>query len=244
MATSRYLTPSKLGLLALISIYVDGVVPTSSTIPILSFIVSHLLPVSKTESSSLSQKKVIELQDFENATLSHPSGIPGRTVWDLFLKKLWEIDCLDALHAFFDSLGDLIPKSREELLRDTENGIVRESSQMQLSRNSPLGAFVRKARLEFTRLQLDDGIVLWKSFVVYRRPTLATWRRRNPAASKLSLDVNLVSFKDEGEFSNALYGDIDTLDPKNASISTIDLEGLLEFQIGHMQSRLSPWCKS
>lgn len=236
MATSRYLTPSKLGLLALTSIYVNGIVPTSSTIPVLSFIVSHLLPTDKTQPSSFRHKTIIDLQDFENATLAHPSGIPGRTVWDLLLKKLWEIDCLDALHAFFDSLGDLVLRSREELLRDAENGVVRETSQMQLSRNSPLGAFVRKARLEFTRLQLDDGIVLWKSFVVYRRPTLATWRRRNPAAGNLGLDVNLVSFKDNGGLSNALYGDINTVDVKHATFSTTDLEGLLEFQVGHMQS--------
>src|SRR5579871_1024291 len=99
---ARYLTPAKIGLLALIELYTDAVVPTTSVISILSFTISHLLPSSFPKQQSDShgtgeaqntQNLIISIQDFENLLRVHPSasGLPGRSLWDLFLKKLWDI---------------------------------------------------------------------------------------------------------------------------------------------------------
>ncbi len=239
---SRYLTSSKIGLLALISLYCDSVVPSTATIPVLSFLVSHLLPISvatsSKDSSITARSFVISIEDFQKATIILVSGIPGRTIWDLLLKKLWEINSLDALNVFFDSLSLLLEKTREEQQKDVEYGIVPESNRILLSRVSPLGAFVRRAQLEFTRLQIHDSITLWKSFVKYREPTLPLWRKRNPTAGKntfdTNLEVNIAGLEDR--LTEVAYGGLDDSNRKEAAISTDDVEKLLEYQVDQMQS--------
>ena len=239
---SRYLTPSKIGLLALVTLYTESVVPIAASIPVLSFAVSHLLP-GKTTTLSLEpfgsdRLSILSLEGFQKATMTHASGIPGRTVWDLLLKKLWEINSFDALHVFFDSLSSLLQKTREELQRDTESGVPQVHGRVLLSRSSPFGTFVRRAQLEFTRLQLHDGIILWKSFVKYREPTLSMWKRRNPAVVTTTFDANLVDgdFNLKHKVTRMLYGDLADADRREASVSTEDVEKLLEFQIDQMQS--------
>lgn len=248
---SRYLTPSKIGLLALIQLYVDSMVPTTATIPILSFMVSHLLrKQSGRDTPSIGRSPIITIDEFQSALISHASAIPGRTLWDLFLKNLWTIDSFDALHVFFDGLNILLTKSREELQQEADEGAAPQptsAEQILLARSSPLGIFVRRAQLEFTRLPLHDGIQLWKYFVVYREPTLATWRKRNPGAGKTSFDANLRVGFGGGKIGELLYGDLGRgvgsgnggLGPAVASAD--DAERLMEFQIDQMQSKETTW---
>ncbi|KAL8733624.1 MAG: hypothetical protein Q9166_002034 [cf. Caloplaca sp. 2 TL-2023] len=243
---SRYLTPSKISLLALITLYSDGVVPSSATIPILSFLVSYLLPVhSKTsrKDHEISQDGfTISIEQLQKATISYTSAIPGRTIWDLLLKHLWTINSLDALHAFFNGLPLLLEKPLDEITDDEDDIEHSRPKRMLLSRNSPLGAFVRRSQLEFTRLQFHDGISLWKSLIVYRAPTLAVWARRNPAAGPQSLDSNLQagSINAYGTIADLIYGDVtanvrkDGL-LKDGNTSTEDMEKLLEHQVSRMQ---------
>lgn len=239
---SRYLTPSKIGLLALISLYTDSVVATASTIPILSFIVSHILPLNASSAqigaTQVDRNVIISVDDFQNATITHASGIPGRTVWDLLLKRLWEINSFDALHMFFDNLSSLVVKTREEQQKDAENGGTPVIDRMLLSRTSPLGVFVRRAQLEFTRLQFHDTMILWKSYIAYREPTLPMWKKRNAAASKTSFDANLhgngLGWQDG--LTEVLYGDLQEGGGQDGSVSTDDVERLLEFQVDGMQS--------
>ena len=241
---TRFLTPSKIAVLASISLYAESLVPNVATIPVLSFIVACLLPPRERSRGRLlsdtdeSINTVITIEEFQKATIRHASAIPGRTLWDLLLKKLWEINSLDVMHVFFDSLTLLISKSTEEQQRDTSGNVMLFQKQIQFSRNSLLGTFIRRAQLEFTRLQLHDGIMLWKKFVTYRSSTLSIWRRRNPAAGKFSFDTNLVDVqleKEEKLFS-ILYGDPENYEDPESAVSTEDIEKLLEFQRDRMQS--------
>ena len=241
---SRYLTPSKIGLLALISLYAESVVPSTATIPVLSFIVSHLLPVeflsSRNDTELPGRSFIITIDSFQKAMITHPSGIPGRTLWDLLLKKLWEINSFDALHVFFDALSFLLDKQPSEGHVELQDGRVANPKRILLSRGSPLGVFVRRSQLEFTRLQFHDGITLWKSFITYRDPTLTIWRKRNPTAGKMSFDINLSgqpSDFDDG-LREIVYGDSLVNTRGDASVSTDDIEKLLEYQIARMQSML------
>ncbi|MCJ1386785.1 Anaphase-promoting complex subunit 5 [Xylographa soralifera] len=239
---SRYLTAPKVGLLALISLYGDSVVPTAAIVPLLSFVVSFLLPLHATARGSPSCDKgnfpSNSINDIQEATIVHASGIPGRTLWDLFLKKLWEINSLDKLHVFFHSLSILLLNSSEEAQKDADDGNVSLPSRMRFSRNSPFGVFLRRAQLEFTRLQLHDSITLWKSFIFYRNPTLSTWRRRNPGPGKSTYDVNLAEPRVDGQehFGLILYKDIMEADHRQVGNSTEDIEKLLEFQRDRMQT--------
>ncbi|KAI0487263.1 anaphase-promoting complex subunit 5-domain-containing protein [Xylaria cf. heliscus] len=251
---SRFLNPAKIGLLALIELYTDKTVPTSSIVDVLSFITSHLID-SDISSSALSSDDrwrraestvslVTSISDFEKVLMPHTaaSGVPGRNLWYVFLHKLWKIDSLDALHGFFDDCSALLAKTKEELRRDAELGVPALAPEViQLSRNSPFGAFVRRSQLEFTRLRFHDTIELWKDFVKYRQTTAAYYRKKTPTFQRLSFDNVLLTGENEwGQGVEAIasvaYGDM-LRDDSNATmpVSTDDIEKLLEFQIDQMQ---------
>ncbi|KAL8659686.1 MAG: hypothetical protein Q9226_000311 [Calogaya cf. arnoldii] len=240
---SRHLTPSKIGLLALIRLYSDGDVPSSATIPILSFVISYLLPVhsrtSKDDESISQDGFTVSIQKLQSATIPYASAIPGRTVWDLLLKQLWTINSLDALHAFFTGLPLLLEKPLDG---NTDASDDQKPDRMLFSRNSPLGAFIRRSQLEFTRLQFHDGSNLWKSLIIYRAPTLAVWKRRNPAAGPRSYDSNLQpdSFDSDGSLSYLVYGSLSSGTSKDGMLkhgntSIDDMEKLLDYQVSRMQ---------
>lgn len=239
---SRYLTPSKIGLLALISLYTESVVPSAATIPVLSFLVSHVLPFNSAASHDKapmqSRYVALAIEDFQKATISLVSGIPGRTIWDLLLNKLWKLNSFDALHVFFHTLSSLLEKTPEEQQQDAEDAIESNSNSVRLSRASPMGSFVRRAQLEFTRLQFHDGVTLWTDFVAYRAPTLSQWKKRNQAAGHISFDANLQEqHLDLGDrLTNVVYGESAHGFKHDAAISTEDVEKLLEYQTDQMQS--------
>ena len=244
---SRYLTPSKIGLLALISLYVESGVPSAAIIPVLSFLISHILPVnsaaSQNKSSLQSGHVTLAIEEIQKATISHASGIPGRTIWDLLLDQIWKLNSFDALHVFFNTLPSLLQKTPEQqqlLLQDADDRVNPTINRMRLSPASPTGLFVRRAQLEFTRLQFHDGVTLWRNFVGYREPTLSQWKKRNQTAGHNSFDAILkeekLNFGDR--LTNIVYGEVAHGVEPDASISTEDVETLLEYQVDQMQSTL------
>ncbi|KAL7621568.1 APC5 protein [Parahypoxylon ruwenzoriense] len=251
---SRFLNPAKIGLLALIELYTKKTVPTASIVDILSFITSHLIDNDTSASLSSPERRweraentvslVISITDFERVLASHTaaSGMPGRSLWYVFLDRLWKIDSLDALHEFFDHCSGLLAKTKEELRHDAESGIPAPGPEViLLSRNSPFGAFVRRSQLEFTRLRFHDAFELWKGFVRYRQTTAAYYRKKTPSFQRLSFDhVLLTGENDWGAGVEAVasvaYGDMLRDDPNSTlPVSTDDIEKLLEFQIEQMQ---------
>ena len=245
---SRYSTPSKVGLVALVDLYCEGLVPSSATIPILSFLVSHLLPASskstQRENNGTKGDLLVSIGQLQSATITHASAIPGRTIWDLLLKQLWTISSLDALHVFMDGLPLLLEKPFREDASDDDGLDAQRTKRILLSRNSPLGAFVRRVHLEFIRLQFSDAAFLWKDLIVYRAPTLAFWKRRNPAVSSQDFDANLQGFVSDtnSELPEIVYGDLSQKDSKNVNNSMNDFEKLYEHQIAMMQSSSIEHC--
>ncbi|KAI9374655.1 putative anaphase-promoting complex subunit Apc5 [Aspergillus egyptiacus] len=238
---SRYLTPSKIALLCLVHIYTEGVVPNSSAINVLSFAVAYLRPVGSggTPSSpeDWTRQHSVSVEDLEASLTSHPSSIPGRSVWDLFLRKLWAIDSCDALEVFFAEVSSVLAKTRDEQIRERDAGLAPETGCTRLSRCSPLGAFVRRAQLEFTRLQFHDSVKLWKDFVKYRLPTYWTWARRNPSEDQALVDINLLELglDTTSHLAQVAYGNIEGNDEDEQYLSTKEVERLLEFQISELQ---------
>jgi anaphase-promoting complex subunit 5 len=252
---SRFLTPAKIGLLALIELYADKAVPTASIVDVLSFITSHLIDSDISHQSENAESRwkksestvslVISIADFDRVLSPHTAatGMPGRSLWYVFLDKLWKINSMDALHEFFERRSDLLAKTKEELRREAELGIEPPAPELiRLSRNSPFGAFVRRSQLEFTRLQFHDAFGLWKDFVKYRQTTAAYYRKKTPSFQRLSFDNVLL----EGEHAwgagveavaSVAYGDMLRDHPNSTlPVSTDDIEKLLEFQIEQIQS--------
>lgn len=238
---SRYLTPSKISLLILALVYTEGVVPSAQTVAVLSFLVSYINPdVSHSSHASSSEAScVVKVEDFELALSSLPSAIPGRTIWDLFLKKLWSVDCSHALEQLLSNSLSVLCKAREQLQKERNEGLQPELCG-RISRTSPLGAFVRRAQLEYTRLQFSDAATLWQRFIIYRRPTRQAFERKNPHDGRSSLDVNLSDLQLDGShpIAQILYGDSDDGNERNEdSMSTHDVESLMEFQVSELQRR-------
>ncbi|KAL4906919.1 hypothetical protein BDW74DRAFT_130146 [Aspergillus multicolor] len=237
---SRYLTPSKVALLSLISIYSEGVIPNSCAIHVLSFLVAYLSPLSAGDapaSHSWSAQYSVSVEDLERALKARPSSVPGRSIWDLFLRKIWSIDSCDALELFFTEISGTLAKTREEQIRERDAGLAPESGCMRLAWCSPLGAFVRRSQLEFTRLQFHDSVRLWKGFVKYRLPTYRAWARRNPSDDQAFVDINLLELglDTSSHLAQVAYGSIEDDEEDDRYVSTKEVERLLEFQIGELQ---------
>ncbi|QGA21289.1 hypothetical protein EYB26_008999 [Talaromyces marneffei] len=240
---SRFLTPSKVTLLCLVSLYVEGTVPNTSAVPVLSFLISHILPLPPGDSDrsprafTRDKKHAVSLDALEEVLSYHASSIPGRSVWDLLLRKMWSLDCCDALETFFADIHQIVEKSREEQIHDRDNGIEPVSDRMLLSRSSPLGAFVRRAQLEFTRLQFHDSVKLWRGFVKYRMPTYRAWARRHPSGGESAVDVNLaeLGLDSDSPIGQVVYRNIDYDSDDEAGVSTKDVEQLLSFQVEELQ---------
>lgn len=252
---SRYLAPSRIGLLALVGLYVEGAVPNDAIIPVIDFVTSHLLDCSLANpSAGLAErwqkadnaiKLIASIKQFEDLLGGYPAAdrLPGRRLWDRFLEKFWGIDSLHSLHEFFDQLPNLLAKTKVELRELAVRGQEPPSGVL-LSRNSPFGVFLRRSCLEFSRTQFNQVADLWKAFVKYRQPTSSYWRRRNPHHTRLSFDSVLLDGEHEwgdqtDEIAVAAYGNMLLLDDEDATlpVSTDDIESLLEFQVEQVQSK-------
>lgn len=243
---ARYLSPSKVALLALVAIYTEGVVPNSATIPILSFLVTHLLneDSTRTEASGNESAHVVPISEFEKSLSKVQSAFPGRTIWDLFLKKIWMLDCSDALDTFITNIKSVLVRTKEEADREGEEES--DPNRMRLSRTSPLGAFVRRAHLEYTRLQIHDAIKLWENFIAYRLPTQQVWEKRNPSEVRNAIDVNLTALNldSSSKLAQVVYRNLGEQDYDEGGFSTFDVERLLEFQVSEMQSKFISYCSN
>ncbi|KAL7938286.1 anaphase-promoting complex subunit 5 domain-containing protein [Trichoderma chlorosporum] len=251
---SRYLTPAKVGLLVLIELYVEEAIPSDAIVPVLSFIASHMIgydPNGPNTSQATRWTKaeravslVVSIKDFEKLLSSYPflMGLPGKRLWDQFLDKLWGIDSLHALGDFFEHLLSMMPKSKEELRKEGLDPDEPEPG-VKLSHNSPLGAFIRRARLEYHRLQFHDCTKLWKDFVRYRQSTFHYQKRKNPDCSRYSFDNVLLRGELEdwdvdkvASLASVAYGDMLAGDrTRTLPVSIEDVENLLDFQIEQMQ---------
>ena len=247
---SRYLNPSKLSLLALAWLYCTTDSPNSnfeeltpaSLHSILRFIVSHILPGT---AENEARWEALRLSDFERILKDCPSSCwPGKSGWDIFLEKLWQdFQCLDDLYRFFKIFPyDVFEPTRAEQTRKENDPELRDRPDLlayPITRSSPLGVFVRRACLEFTRLQFDDTIKLWESFISYRAPTEAAWRRKHPEARDTSHSTSLLQQfgqKNDHPLNQKAYGHLEESTNGEVFASIDDVERLLEYQIEQLQS--------
>lgn len=224
---SRYLTPAKVCLLCLVELYSDSRFPNRAILSLLGFVVKHLVTPKESSDHSFN----LTLEQIQTATANVPSAVVGRSVFDLLLKKLWEINSFDAFHDFFSRLPSWLVDTNVESAKKP----VRQPDQPGLlSRTSVLGCFIRRAHVEYVRLQFQEATAVWKSFILFREPTLPMWKKRNLGIDKMSFDVNLKGMEWEDNLVDYVYGRLK--DENERFVSTEDIERLLEFQVDTMQS--------
>lgn len=236
---SRYLTPSKVALLVLISAYAEEVVAMHDRARVLSFIITYVLPDHKDPVclNEVDAGHAVSVKDFETTLSLLQFAIPGRTVWDYFLQKMWAIDCFDTLDLFLSDIPILLPKSREQILKEREAADEEKAVPGRISRTSPLGAFIRRCHLEYTRLQFQDGTALWQDFIGFRVSTRQAWEKKNAPDGKNALDINLSALQIDSShpLSQIMYGRLIVEDTKLNGFSTHDVEKLMEFQVSELQ---------
>jgi len=220
----RYLTPSRVCLLALIDLYLSEQTASSARLNVLSFIASHTSVGGGHDNngiSTLTNSLSNDALEFLDQLRGWPSNIPGRSVFDILLQRLWNLDDLDSLHVLFDQLSERM------------NMIVSpEKPRPGLSRASPLGQYVRRSCVEFTRLQFADSQALWDAFAAYRTPTYESWAQKNPtdAATRLADEDMLTSSSSQFQ-----PGRDNAIKIPEAYMSAEDTDGLLTFSIHQLQ---------
>ncbi|PNS19687.1 hypothetical protein CAC42_7531 [Sphaceloma murrayae] len=165
----RFLSPAKICLILLIDVYHHREAQDSDAIPLLSFVSQHVLRRNeawKTSNGSATSPQILALEDFRTLLSPLTSNLPGRSLYDVFLKYLWRL-------ASFDELDGLFEQSRAPDAQAI-------SQALPISSASPIGQFLRRCRLEFVRLQFSDAQQLWEDLLIFREPSWSTWASRNP----------------------------------------------------------------
>ena len=234
MSKSRYLTAPKICLLLLVKLYCQSDLATSAIVPLLSFVLSH---TSTTISSAARTPGAVEQEgislsiwSFQDLLQKHASTMPGRTLFDDAIREMWQIGSIDSLFRLLDSLGSLLVSSQDEVREDEARPVIR------LSATSPLGTFVRRARVEFSRLPFDDIVHLWCAFVAYRAPT-APWTKRSTGLISSNVDhvATEMGLAQEDTLVHIACGRLVEKVNSSYSLSMNDLERTLEFQLDKLQ---------
>ncbi|KAK5163336.1 APC5 protein [Saxophila tyrrhenica] len=192
----RYLTPTKICLLVLVELYASDEIPATARLDVLSFIASHINPPSEYDQFSLEDRAQVSSNDitsFSSILSQWPSKIPGRSLYDRFLNDAWTLHDLDALHVFFERVNNVVAPEHPERP---------EVAAKSISRASPLGQFIRRCCVEFTRLQFSDSQALCAALATYRAPSYQKWATRNPdAARNLQDQPSWATAPSQGELS-------------------------------------------
>ncbi|KAK4540630.1 hypothetical protein LTR36_009061 [Oleoguttula mirabilis] len=222
---TRYLTPSKLCVLWLIDLYLAGHTALSARLSVLSFIAARVHVAGAHNANDIDQLTEAltgGASDLLEPLQQWPSDVPGRNVYDMLLQRLWRLDGLDSLHVLFDQLSERITALAAS-----------DKPRTGLSRASPLGQYIRRCCVEFTRLQFADSQALWSAFVTYRAPTYDTWAHRNPVDAAAALaEGDVLS---AGLESPARHGLAQPTNTAEAYLSTDDTDTLLTFSIHQLQ---------
>jgi len=145
--------------------------------PVLGFVLKHINRPMDASTFNLTPAELVE------ATVNHESTVIGRTILDLLVINLWNINSLDALVTFFQELQTYYRRSPS-----APPGF--DVKRRFISHVSPLGVFLRRSLLEFEKLQFHEINSLWYAFVRYREPTFPLWKFR-PHSGGMSIDINL-----------------------------------------------------
>lgn len=177
---ARYLTPAKICTLILVESYLQSREDPESDAKLLEVITEQL--IESIGSSSIGREaynkantKTIpgppeDASSFAAPLSSIPSNFPGRTHYDDFVQIVWSVADLDQLHQLFDRVfAILTPENPEE---------------RKVTPASPIGHFIRRCNVEWTRLRFADSLALLNAYKAYIAVTWDSWARTQPEAAK------------------------------------------------------------
>jgi anaphase-promoting complex subunit 5 len=237
----RYLTPARICLLVLVRLYLSGRASTPSSLLLLDFIARRTTAALQHNLHALDDQKALcssDIPGFGHKLQQWTSKFPGRSIYDVLLQGIWDLNGLDSLNTLITQLRQLT----EPALEDEEEEEADLAECLRITPSSPVGQFVRRCYVEFTRLQFAESQTLWNSFAAYRSSTRDQWLRLNPGVAT----SGLFSPDDHTPLSDS----VSTTSTSNAS--AVDTDMLLGFAINQLQkvgarvpedikSRLEEW---
>lgn len=177
---ARYLTPAKICTLILVESYLQNREDPESDAKLLELITEQLIertggfsgneePCSKAAAKNTAGPPE-DASSFAAPLSSIPSNFPGRTHYDDFVQTAWTVADLDQLHQLFDRVfAILTPENPEE---------------RKVTPASPVGHFIRRCNVEWTRLRFADSLALLNAYKSYIAVTWDSWARTQPEAAK------------------------------------------------------------
>lgn len=173
---NRFLCPQKIWLLALALVFSKGVVPPSSVVQVLDFIMNNITNDAETTCNSWVSgiDPVILTEHFRSLLSTMESTISGRTIWHLLLKKIWKIQSPNGLNEMISHAPTVLIPGRQMVPQGGYDHL--ETRYRLISRESLIGAFIRRTHLEYTRLHITHADALWRSFLAFREPTHQAFR--------------------------------------------------------------------
>ncbi|ODQ68149.1 hypothetical protein NADFUDRAFT_48801 [Nadsonia fulvescens var. elongata DSM 6958] len=252
---STYLAPYKIALLSLITLYCEGYIPRKERMNVISKILPYIDLFGREQTYGLTDKSNKngdqgEVENGLNLPLSelkqligadNMSTMPGRTIYELVLEKVWQLNSLDAFHTFMYSLRSYITSGKPEDLND-ERAMKLGLSKL-LSSSSILGSFFRKSGLAFDYLSFEDFSSLWRALVSYRNETFSDYKHIHAPEFEeiydelqqdlVVHDVDIQGFLENDYIRNMVNLEIgeSSAGPKILFIANQDLEYLLEYQV-------------
>lgn len=225
---ARFLTPARISTLILIELYSKADFWTYSPATSTTFleIIAEQCLSTRVDGIGLDAQRV-SLQDehvlnFADRLSRLDSYFPGRSWQSVFLRALWEVTSLDEMHNVFERCSLLlVPVS------STDPPGVDQPKAAGITRASPIGQFVRRCNVEFTRLQYADSMALWKAFVAYREPSRDPWTQHYPDAAK--------ALADHERQGIGLLGSTSTVSDSISFASADGVEALLSSSIAQLQ---------
>lgn len=103
----RYLSPAKICLVILIELYRTNEVKSTDSITLLSFISTHTLRRSSDiliSDGPAQPDSIRTLAEFQSLLSPLTSSFPGRSLYDVFLRKLWNLQSLESLEQLFNTV--------------------------------------------------------------------------------------------------------------------------------------------
>lgn len=177
---ARYLTPAKICTLILVESYLQNRENPDVDVKLLDIITNQLVdnttnvlydkehsPIAGTTTNVGPPE---DASAFASPLTAIPSDIPGRTYYDVFIQAAWIIADLDQLHQLFDRAYSILNPE--------------DPAERKLTPASPIGHFVRRCNVEWTRLRFADSLALFNAYKIYILSTWDSWTRTQPEAAK------------------------------------------------------------
>lgn len=180
---ARYLTPTRVATLLLIELYRKQqfwTINDKATTTILALVARQCLPDTEEEaqlSSIVDGRGIVDALDFVKPLVGLDASLPGRPWSSIVLYRIWSLHTVDQLHDLFESSCNLLASASPT---DSQPN---ETQAAAITRASPIGQFIRRCYVEFTRLQFAETIELWEAFLSFREPSKSQWAQQFPDAA-------------------------------------------------------------